>query len=94
MSEFRRIHPTVTLTLLIKDIKLAIHTFIKQENLFPTYKGWQEGFGAFTHHLNDKNRLISYIKNQEAHHRHVNWLEELGALLQEHGIDFDERYLL
>jgi REP element-mobilizing transposase RayT len=88
------IHPTVALSLLIKDIKLASHTFIKQEKLFPPYRGWQEGYGAFTHHFNDKNRLIGYIKTQESHHRYVSWPEELKALLKEHEIAFDERYLL
>jgi len=88
------IHPTVALSSLIKDIKLASNSWIKQENLFPTFKGWQEGYGAFTHHFNDKNRLIDYIKNQEVHHRHISWPEELKALLEEHGIPFDEKYLL
>jgi putative transposase len=88
------IHPTVALSSLIKDIKLASNSWIKQENLFPTFKGWQEGYGAFTHHCNDKNRLIDYIKNQEVHHRHISWPEELKALLEEHGIPFDEKYLL
>jgi len=88
------IHPTVALSSLIKDIKLASNSWIKQENLFPAFKGWQEGYGAFTHQFNDKNRLIDYIKNQETHHRHISWPEELKALLEEHGIPFDEKYLL
>lgn len=88
------IHPNVALSSLIKDIKLASNAFIKREKLFPLFKGWQEGYGAFTHHFNDKNRLINYIKNQEAHHRHVSWPEELKALLEEHGIVYEEKYLL
>jgi putative transposase len=38
--------------------------------------------------------LIDYIKNQEVHHRHISWPEELKALLEEHGVPFDEKYLL
>jgi putative transposase len=38
--------------------------------------------------------LIDYIKNQEAHHKHTSWPEELKALLEEHGIPYDEKYLL
>lgn len=88
------IHPTVSLSSLIKDVKLASHSFIKQEKLFPHFKGWQEGYGAFTHHFKDKNRLIGYIKNQEAHHRYMSWPEEMQALLEEHGVSYDENYLL
>lgn len=88
------IHPTVALSSLIKDIKLASNSFIKKEKLFPTFKGWQEGYGAFTHHINDKNRLIEYIKAQEEHHNHVSWREEFMMLLEEHDIPYEEKYLM
>lgn len=88
------IHPTVALSDLIKDLKLASNAFIDEKNLFPTFKGWQKGYAAFTHHFNDKDRLINYIKKQEEHHQHVSWPEELKALLKEHHVKFDERYLL
>ena len=88
------IHPTVAVSSLIKDIKLSSNAFIKKEKLFPAFKGWQEGFGAFTHHFNEKDRLIEYIKNQEVHHRNETFKEEMKSLLQEHGIVYDEKYLL
>jgi REP element-mobilizing transposase RayT len=88
------IHPTVALSDLIKDLKLASNAFIKKKNLFPTFKGWQQGYSAFTHHIDDKNRLINYIKNQEEHHQKVSWPEELKALLKEHRIKFNERFLV
>ena len=33
-------------------------------------------------------------KNQEEHHARLSFKDELIALLQKHGIEFDERYLL
>jgi hypothetical protein len=62
------------------------------ENLFPEYTGWQKGYGAFTHHVRDKHRLIEYIKNQEEHHKKISWGEEFSALLEEHEINFNEKY--
>jgi hypothetical protein len=53
---------------LIKDIKLAASEFIKKENLFPSFDGWQEGYGAFTYAFSAKDNLIEYVKNQKAHH--------------------------
>ena len=88
------LHPSVALSSLIKDIKLASHAFIKQEKLFQDFAGWQEGYGAFTHHNREKGRLIEYIRNQEAHHQRVSWEEEMKALLEEHEVVFDEKYLL
>jgi len=35
------IHPTVALSSLVKDIKLASNSFIKKEKLFPMLEGWQ-----------------------------------------------------
>lgn len=88
------IHPTVALSSLVRDIKVSSNFFIKQKQLFPEYRGWQSGFGAFTHHINDKDRLIEYIKKQQEHHKKVSWPDEFRDLLAEHGVVFDEKFLL
>lgn len=88
------LHPTVSLAFLIKDIKLASSDYIKENQLFPQFEGWQNGYGAFTYHIDQEDRLIEYVKNQEEHHRTVTFREELIELFHEHGIEFDEKYLL
>lgn len=88
------IHPTIALSDLIKDLKLASNNFIKEQSLFSNFEGWQQGYSAFTHHFNDKDRLINYIKNQEKHHQHTSWSDELKALFAEHHVKFDEKYLV
>ena len=87
------LHPTVALSNLIKDIKVASSIHIKKEGLFPNFNGWQDGYGAFTYSIKDKDNLIEYVKNQEEHHKKYTYQEELRALLIEHGIEFDEKYL-
>lgn len=87
------IHPTVALASLVKDIKLAASAHIKENNLFPDFRGWQEGYAAFTYSIDAKDNLIEYVKNQEAHHKTKTFKEELIALLLEHGIEFEEKYL-
>jgi len=59
------IHPTVALSSLIKDIKIALSEYIKMENLFPNFKGWQNGYGASTYSITAKYNLIEYVKNQK-----------------------------
>lgn len=39
-------------------------------------------------------RVRSYIRRQEAHHKKVSFKDELIALLKKNGISYDERYLL
>jgi len=88
------IHPTVSVASLIKDIKVSSSTWLKQEKLFPNFVSWQEGYGAFTYHITQKDLLINYIKNQREHHHIKTFKEEFIELLNEHGVDFDEKYLL
>ena len=88
------IHPMIAPALLVKDIKLSASDFIKNEELFPQFNGWQDGYGAFTYHISAKDNLINYVKNQEEHHKKISFKEEFIELLKEHGIEFDEKYLL
>ena len=88
------IHPAISLASLVKDIKLASTDYIKNEKLFLYFSGWQEGYAAFTYAYKDKDVLIEYIKDQETHHHEKTFKEELIDLLTEHGIEFDEKYLL
>jgi putative transposase len=87
------LHPAISLADLVKDIKLGSTSFIKEKNIFPEFRGWQGGYAAFTYSQESKNNLIEYVKNQEEHHIKKNFKEELIDLLNEHGVDFDEKYL-
>lgn len=87
------IHPMIAPSNLIKDIKLASSKLIKQENLFPSFNGWQDGFGAFTYAYSSKDELIEYVKNQVEHHKTISFKDEYIKLLNENGIEFDEKYL-
>lgn len=88
------VHPSVAVANLVKDIKLATSTLIKSENIFSNFKGWQVGYGAFTYSIEAKNNLIEYVKNQKEHHKKTNFKEEYISLLKEHGVEFNEKYLL
>lgn len=88
------IHPTVSLSDLVKDIKISTSKYIKEKNLFVGFTSWQEGYGAFTYSMREKEMLVNYIKNQEEHHRKKTFKEEYIELLEEHEIEFDEKYFL
>ncbi|MBE9481887.1 MAG: IS200/IS605 family transposase [Bacteroidetes bacterium] len=87
------IHPTIALSSLVKDIKVSSSVWIKEQGLFPAFKAWQEGYGAFTYSIKEKEALVNYIKKQETHHKTITFREEYIKLLNEHGIEFDEKYL-
>ena len=88
------LHPSVALADLVKDIKVASSFHIKKEGLFKGFINWQEGYGAFTYSFKEKDRLIEYVKNQQQHHAKRTFRDEYIKLLEEHQIEFDEKYLL
>lgn len=60
--------------------------------LFPSFIGWEEGYGSFTCSYKDLIRLIEYIKTQEEHHKKITFEEEYRKILLESGITPDEKY--
>ncbi|MEX2174821.1 MAG: IS200/IS605 family transposase [Pirellulaceae bacterium] len=54
---------------------------------------WQTGYGAFSVSKSSEEKVKAYIWNQEEHHRKQRFSEEFMALLEKHGIAYEERYL-
>ncbi len=50
-------------------------------------------FGSFTYSYGQIDQVYNYIKNQEAHHNHVPFLEEYETMLNKYKVDYEERYI-
>ena len=87
------LHPTVCLADFVKDVKTGSALWIKENAVFKSFSHWQEGYAAFTCSRRDIDDLIEYIKRQEEHHRRTTFVQEYRKLLEEAGIEFDERYM-
>jgi REP element-mobilizing transposase RayT len=66
-----------------------VHDTFPDQRVF----AWQTKYGAFSVSVSQVDRIVRYIKNQEAHHRKMTFQEEFIALLKKHRIEYDERYL-
>jgi REP element-mobilizing transposase RayT len=88
------LHPSVCLSDYVKDIKVASSLWMKGSGKFPEFEGWQDGYGAFTYSIREKDMIINYIKNQKEHHRTEIFYDEFKRLMIENDIEFDEKYLL
>ena len=88
-----KLHPSVALANLIKDIKISTNKFIKEKALFPNFPGWQDGYGAFTYSNEALPNLIRYVQNQEIHHGEITFEEEYISMLEEHGVEYDPKYV-
>jgi REP element-mobilizing transposase RayT len=86
------IHPSIALSDFVKTIKVATSLWMKQSSDFPNFRGWEEGYAAFTYSYKEKEVIINYIKNQQKHHRKETVSNELKRFRIENGMELDERY--
>ena len=84
---------TMTPADLVEEIKKSSSKWIKTkgENYRNFY--WQDGYGGFSVSKSAVDRVKQYILGQKKHHGKVPFMKEYKALLNSHGIPFEERYL-
>jgi putative transposase len=87
------LHPSVALADLVKEIKTASSAWIKGQKFFPGFDYWQEGYGAFTVACEARAPLIEYIKKQEEHHRHLDFVDELKQMVEAAHLTWKAEYL-
>jgi len=54
---------------------------------------WQQGYGAFTVSKSQLPTVIHYAANQRDHHRQRSFQDEYRTMLEQHEVEYDERYL-
>jgi hypothetical protein len=54
---------------------------------------WQDGYGIFSVSKSSLESVRAYIRDQKEHHRRMSFKEEFVELLEENGVDYDEKYL-
>lgn len=82
-----------SITDFMRELKAASSRWIHDTIPAASHFAWQAGYGAFTISHSAVDSVKQYIANQEEHHKKLTFQEEFRALLQRHGISFDERYL-
>jgi REP element-mobilizing transposase RayT len=84
--------PTHCLSDFMRDLKKNSSVWVSETIPLPSFR-WQEGYAAFTVSESVKASVRIYIADQEEHHRHKSFREELIEFLKKSGVDYDERYL-
>ena len=85
--------PTHCVSDVLREIKRASSLWMHNEIGDRAFH-WQDGFSVFTVSRSQIGQLRHYIANQAEHHKKKTFEEEYRALLEAHGIAFDERFLL
>ena len=79
---------------LAKDLKRLTSRWMKTHGDRLKDFSWQVGYGAFSVSKSQIPKVKRYIAMQESHHRSMNYLVEFQGLLEAHGVEFDEHFLL
>ncbi len=91
---FVGIHPTISVSNLVKAIKTSTTEFIKDKRWNKFKFNWQDGYGAFSYSRSHIDKVVKYIKNQEKHHSKISFAEEYKEFMDKFGVEYDEKYLL
>jgi len=85
--------PSISISDSLRIIKTNSSSWV--HSLDANYRAfvWQTGYGAFGVSKSNASAVITYIQNQEEHHKKVSFKEEFIAFLRKHGIEYDERYI-
>jgi len=75
----------------LKKLKATSSQWMKEQGVKSFF--WQKGYGAFSIGQSQLFQLMSYINNQEEHHKKFSFQEEYRELLNKYGIDYDEPYV-
>jgi REP element-mobilizing transposase RayT len=87
------LHPMLSLSDYVKEIKTACTRWTKESGAFPDFVSWAKGYCALTYAYRDKDSIVNYIKKQKEHHKQESFEDEYRHLLKESGIETDERYI-
>lgn len=83
--------PDVSVSDLMKFVKANSSRWMKRR--FEKPFAWQKGFGVFSVARSGVPSVSQYIRDQETHHRKMDFRTEFVALLKKNEIDFDEEFL-
>ena len=85
--------PTQSLSALMQEVKRDSSEWINQNKLVIGRFSWQEGYGAFSYSKSQISSVAKYIENQEKHHSQQTFTEEYRKILDNFGIEYDNRYI-
>ena len=83
---------TTSQSKIVEEVKKSSSKWMKQEGGVPDFS-WQAGYGAFSIGESQVDAVVSYIQNQEEHHRKVTFQDEYRKFLQKYQLEYDEKYL-
>ena len=90
---FFRLARTKSIAEVVETVKTSSSKWAKTKGEEFAGFHWQSGYGAFSVSQSDSDAVITYIRNQDAHHKKISFQEEYRCFLERYEISYDERYV-
>ena len=85
--------PTDSISQFVQSLKVQSSKWINDRFLHGDFS-WQSGYGAFSYSKSLVPAVRQYIENQEEHHKHVSFYDELVDILEKAGVDYNPDYIM
>ncbi|MCX6877623.1 MAG: IS200/IS605 family transposase [Verrucomicrobia bacterium] len=84
---------TVTVSEVVAGLKKSATDWLRARSPRYAVFHWQSGYGVFSVSQSAVETVRNYIRNQREHHRGKPFEGEYRAMLEKHGMEYDERYV-
>ena len=78
---------------LLEEVKKQSSKWVKSIDAAYSNFYWQDSYGIFSVNPSEINTVVTYITNQENHHKKISFQDEFRAFLKKYNVDYDERYV-
>jgi hypothetical protein len=69
----------------MQALKGSTSKILKTVEGFENFKAWGEGYAALSKSIEDKDKIVKYIINQQEHHKKITFKEEYETFIREMG---------
>ena len=90
---FVGMHPTESVAELVQSLKVQSSKWINDKYMHGVFS-WQRGYGAFSYSKSLVPYVQKYIENQREHHKKVRFEDELAAIFDKAGIEYNPEYMM
>jgi REP element-mobilizing transposase RayT len=82
---------TISLSGFMQALKGSSSKILKTVDGFANFEAWGEGYAALLKSMEDKDKIVKYIINQQEHHKIETFREGYEKFIRKMGLVFDER---
>jgi REP element-mobilizing transposase RayT len=90
---FFKLKPAISISEVMQVVKGKSSKWLNDTNKTSSRFEWQRGYGAFSYSKSSIKNVYNYIKNQEEHHRKIEFIPEYIDILEEAEVEYNREFI-